>query len=412
MTDGGVNDAMNLSPYKTVLALPGVKPLLLGGLLARVPYAAMSLSLTLYVRFGLGLGYFEAGLVGAVFVIGAAIGSTLHGRLADRAGIRAVLAVTSVSMGVFWLTVGLMPYPVLLVAALPAGLTTLPVFVVIRQPLAALIPDRWRRTAYALDSMLVEVTFMIGPAAATVMAAAAAPWVMPVVIGVWGPLAGGFLWWLNPRTRAEHEIDREVSRPPRRSWLRAPLVAMLVAGVGATIALGGTDMAVVSLLEARSQMSWAWAVMAVWALYSLVGGFVLGSTDRRVSPLILLAVLGATTVPVGLLGDWWLVGLALIPAGLSCAPTIASSVDAVSRMAPPAVRGEAMGMHGSAITVGTAVGAPLVGWTVDNIGVEWGFVTAGLGAVVAAALAAVLVRCGRRPSIDPEPEADTVMAAA
>ncbi|MGH8791274.1 MAG: MFS transporter [Stackebrandtia sp.] len=398
---------MSLAPYRRILAFPGVKPLLLGGFLARMPYAAMGLSLILFVRFGLETGYFEAGLVGAAFVIGGAVGSTAHGRIADRVGIRPVLAATSVCMGLFWLAVPLLSYPALLALALPAGAMNLPVFVVVRQPLAAMIPEEQRRTAYALDSILVETTFMISPALATVAAAMAAPEVMPLAIGVWAPLAGAFLWRLNPPIRADHEQgDAAHERPSRRQWLRGPMIAMLVAGVGATIALGGTDVALVSLLEHRDQLNWAWVVMTVWAVYSLLGGLALGATDRKISPLLLLAVLGAATVPLGWTGQWWLLALALIPAGFVTAPTIASSVDAVSRIAPSRVRGEAMGMHGSAITVGNAVGGPLVGWAVDNIGVEWGFVVAGAGALVAAGIATALTRggfSGTRGADEPAP---------
>jgi MFS family permease len=399
---------MSLTPYKQIWSLPGVRLLLIGGMIARMPYAAMGLSLTLYVRFGLNLGYFEAGLVGAAFVVGGAIGSTMHGRIADRAGIRPVLALTSAAMGVFWLTAGFLPYPILLALALPAGLLNLPVFVVVRQPLAVLVPEAQRRTAYALDSTIVEIAFMTGPAAATVLATAAAPWVMLVVIGIWAPASGALLWWINPQTKTTHEsLAGPTVRPPRREWLRGPMIAMLVAGVGATIALGGSDMALVSLLEHNGQMHWAWAVMAAWALYSLVGGLLLGATDRQVSPLALLAVLGVATIPLGLMGQWWILLIALIPAGLSCAPTIASSVDTVSKLVPASVRGEAMGMHGSAITVGTAVGAPIVGWTVDHIGVQWGFAAAGAGAVFAAIAAAILMRAHRPVAATPEPATAT-----
>ncbi|GAA4892905.1 aspartyl-tRNA synthetase [Stackebrandtia albiflava] len=396
---------MSFAPYRAVLQVPGVKPLLLGGFLARVPYAAMGLSLTLYVRFGLDLGYFEAGVVGAAFVVGSAIGSTVHGRIADRFGIRPVLVVTSVAMGAFWLSVGAMSYPVLLLAALPAGALNLPVFVVVRQPMAALIPEGNRRTAFALDSTLVEITFMIGPALATTMAAMAAPTVIPFAIGVWAPLAGMFLWWLNPRTRAEGEETPAGGTVPRRQWLSGPMLAMFVIGAGAMVALGGTDMAVISLLEGYGQLDWAWVVLAAWALYSMIGGLILGASQRPVSPLWLVVALGVTTVPLGLTGEWWLLALALIPAGAVCAPTIAASVDTVSRLAPPSVRGEAMGMHGSAITLGGAVGAPLTGWVVDNVGVQWGFVAAGAGAVLAAIVAAWLVRprSGRSPEPVPQP---------
>lgn len=383
---------ISLTPYREVLATPGVKMLLLGGFLARVPYAAMGLSLTLYIRFGLDLGYFEAGIAGALFVIGSAIGSTMHGRLADRYGIRLVLALATVAMGSFWLTVATMSYPVLLLVALPAGALNLPVFVVVRQPLAALISERNRRTAYALDSTLVEVTFMIGPAAATSMAAMVAPTIIPIAIGIWAPLAGAFLWWLNPRTRAPGEESADRVRPTLRSWMTGPMLAMFLVGVGATVALGGTDMAVISLLEYSGQLQYAWIVLAAWAFYSMVGGFLLGASRRELSPVWLVAVLGITTVPLGLTGQWWLLALALIPAGVVCAPTIATSVDKVSRLAPAAARGEAMGMHGSAVTLGIALGGPFTGWVVDNIGVQWGFAAAGAGAMLAAVAAGMLTR--------------------
>ena len=412
MAHGGASTEMTLTPFRNVLRLPGVKRLLLGGIIARVPYAAMGLTLTLYIVFGLDRGYFEAGLVGALFVIGGAIGSTVHGRIADRYGVRVILAVTSVAMAAFWLSAGLMSYPVLALLALPAGLVNLPVFVVVRQPLAALVPPEQRRTVYALDSTLVELAFMVGPAAAAVLATLAEPWVMPIVIGTWAPLAGALLWWINPQTTAEHELaEASGPRPARRTWMRPRMVAMLVAGVGATVALGGTDIAVVSMLESTGEDRWLWAVMTLWALYSMVGGFLLGATDRKVNPLWLLAGLGATTIPLGLTGNWWLLALALIPAGMACAPTIAASVDEVSRMVPASVRGEAMGMHGSAITIGSAVGAPFVGWIVDNIGVEWGFVAAGLGAVAAAVIAGALARIGT-PRVDTTPELEPLPSAA
>lgn len=393
---------MSLAPYRRVLAIPGVRSLLLGGLMARMAYAAMGLALILYVRFGLELGYFEAGLAGAAFVTGGALGSTLWGRVADRSGLRPVLAITSVGMGVFWLSLVFLPFPVLLGAALVGGLFNLPVFVVVRQPLAAMVPEESRRSAFSLDSTLVEITFMIGPAVATTMAATAAPAVTPIAIGIWAPLAGALLWWINPGTSGAPEEVRP-PRPPMRQWLNGPVAAMLVAGVGTTMALGGSDVAIVSLLEHNGEMDQAWIVMSVWAAYSLSGGLIFGTMHRDVNPLLLLGVMGAATIPLGLLGQWWLVALLLLPAGIVTAPTIAASVDKVSKLVPASVRGEAMGMHGSAMTIGIAVGGPLVGWSVDYLGPQWGFVTAGSGAVAAAIAAAVLMRLRRVTPAEPAP---------
>jgi predicted MFS family arabinose efflux permease len=82
--------------------------------------------------------------------------------------------------------------------------------------------------------------------------------------------------------------------------------------------------------------------------------------------------------------------LVLVPAAFLCAPTIAATGEEVSRLAPPAARGEAMGLQSSAFTLGAAAGAPLVGFVVDHASPMFGFVLAGVGGVLVAALAWVL----------------------
>jgi predicted MFS family arabinose efflux permease len=62
----------------------------------------------------------------------------------------------------------------------------------------------------------------------------------------------------------------------------------------------------------------------------------------------------------------------------------------VSRLAPPAARGVAMGLQSSAFTLGAAAGAPLVGFVVDHASPGFGFALAGIGGVLVAGLAWVL----------------------
>ncbi|WP_370563189.1 hypothetical protein [Dermacoccus sp. PAMC28757] len=56
-----------------------------------------------------------------------------------------------------------------------------------------------------------------------------------------------------------------------------------------------------------------------------------------------------------------------------CAPTMTASVDAVARVVPERVRGEAMGWHGSFLTTGGALGGPIAGWAIDSHGFAGGF---------------------------------------
>ena len=104
-------------------------------------------------------------------------------------------------------------------------------------------------------------------------------------------------------------------------------------------------------------------MLALWGVYSLVGGFAYGVVQRVPSPAGAAAVLA----PVDDAGrrwpvpQWWLLALALLPAGALCAPTLAAAADAVSRLAPPRCAARRWALHGSAITVGLALGAPLAG---------------------------------------------------
>ncbi|SCF33771.1 Predicted arabinose efflux permease, MFS family [Micromonospora viridifaciens] len=394
---------MNLKPYREALALPGLRSLLLVSVLARIPLTATGVVLTLHVVLDLGRKYGAAGLVGAASTVGAALGAPLLGRLVDRRGLRPVLALTTIAEGVFWASAPELSYPVLLPTAFLAGLLTLPVFSVVRQSVAALVPADRRRPAYALDSMSVELSFMVGPALAVALATALSPRITMWAVGAGIVASGVGFWLLNPPIRSADEPVGPARKVPRREWVTPRLLAVLAVSLAATLVLGGTDVAVVAVLRAGGELGWTGAVLTMWAAASLVGGFAYGAVTRSFSPLVLMAALSLTTIPVGLGGShWWLLCLALIPAGALCAPTIASTADAVSRLAPAAVRGEAMGLHGSAVTVGIALGAPLAGAVIDAWTPPWGFaVTGAIGALVALVVLPVELRHRREAAAEP-----------
>lgn len=398
---------MNLKPYREALALPGLRSLLLVSVLARVPLTATGVTLTFYVVLDLGRGYGAAGLVGAAITVGAAIGGPLLGRLVDRRGLRPVLVLTGIAEAAFWSTAPMLPYPVLLPAAFLAGSLALPIFSVIRQSIAAMVPPERRRPAYALDSMSVELSFMVGPALAVAAATAISPRTTLYLVGAGIVAAGVAFWVLNPPVRGGGEPAGPQPRVPRRSWLTPRLLAVLAVSAAGMLVLGGTDVAVVAVLRENGDVGWTGAVLAVWAVASLVGGFAYGAVTRSFPPLILMAALSLCTIPVGLGGaHWWLLCLALIPAGALCAPTIAATSDAVSRLVPASVRGEAMGLHGSAVTIGMAVGAPLAGAVIDASAPAWGFaVTGTVGALVALAVLPIELRRRRTAAtLAPTPE--------
>jgi predicted MFS family arabinose efflux permease len=394
---------MLLKPYRETLALPGIKSLLAVATLARIPIAAGAVVLTLHVVTDLDRGYGAAGLAGAALTIGGSVGAPVMGRLVDRRGLRPVLVLTTVAEVLFWTIAQAAPYWLLLILALLGGFLALPAFSVARQSIAALTPEAQRLPAFALDSITTELSFMAGPALGVLIAttAGARPAMLTLAAGIL--LAGVGLWWLNPPVRADHEPPVAAGeRIPRRAWLGPRFIAVLAVTMAATLVLAGTDVTLVAVLRANGELSWAGVVMALWAFYSLLGGFAYGTVRRRLPAVFLFTPMAVLTVLVSAgHHHWWLLALLLIPCGALCAPTITASADAVSRMTPAAARGEAMGLHNSALTVGVALGGPLAGLAADTLSPPWGFAAVGgVGVLIALVVLPLERRRGPHPTAD------------
>jgi MFS family permease len=196
---------MHLDTYRAVLRLPGVRSLMVVAMLARVPATAAGVTLTLHVVLDLRGSYGAAGLVGAGATVGSAVGAPVLGRMVDRRGLRPMLALTIVAEAAFWSVAPALSYPALLICAGIGGLLTMPVFSVARQSIAALVQGERRRQAYALDSMSLELSFMIGPALAVLMVTQVSARATMLAVGACIVLAGVALFVLNPPMRAAGE---------------------------------------------------------------------------------------------------------------------------------------------------------------------------------------------------------------
>jgi predicted MFS family arabinose efflux permease len=288
-------------------------------------------------------------------------------------------------------------YLLLLLLAALAGLFVVPTFSIIRQAVMAAVPESDRRTALSLDAVAVEVSFMVGPLvgvwAATIWSTA---WVL-FSIEMLGVLAGIGLYLANPVMHADRgDNDEGDERLPRRAWFRPQFLAMCAAAAATTIVLSGCDIAFVAALRHFDKVSLIGPVLAFWGLGSVIGGLVYGMLHRSISAFLLLGGLALATIPIALAPSVWPLAALGFLAGLLCAPTITATVDQLSRVVPDAARGEAIGWHGSAMTAGSALGAPVAGLAIDQWGWGGGFVSVSLVGVAVAALGAGATRTYRR----------------
>lgn len=376
---------MSFSPYQRVLSISDARRVLLLGLLLRIPIASAAVVLTLHVVQSLGRSYSEAGLVAAGATLAIAVSGPWRGRLLDRFGLRRVVLPSLVVNALCWAIAPFAGYWVLLVLATVAGLFVVPTFSIIRQGVIAAVSDGDRRTALSLDSMGVEMAFMVGPAMAVWLATAFDTRFVLCGLQLAGVLVGIALYVMNPPMRpAAPDTDIAGQVVPRRAWFRAGFLAICGAAAATTIVLGGSDVAIVAAMrefDAVSQMS---IVLVPYAGGSLLGGLIYGAVSRSGQPFLLLLGLAVATAPMALAGGTWSLAAISLIAGLFCAPTITATVDAVSRVVPSVARGEAMGWHGSFMTAGSALGAPLAGAAIDARGFGGGFLlVSGIGVAVA-----------------------------
>ncbi|WP_375498822.1 MFS transporter [uncultured Jatrophihabitans sp.] len=387
---------MGGSLYGRVLAVREVRRAVLLGLVVRVPLWASNVVLTLHVVTHLGRSYAESGLLVAVATVTLAASGPWRGRRIDRVGLRASLAPCLVVLATCWSIAPFVGYWPLLVLAAVAGLFEVPTFTIVRQSLMHSVPDDLRRTALSIDSVAVEISFMIGPVIGVLLATT-----VPTSWALFGcefaSIAGGVAIWIQNPVVRDNSVERP-ARKPARTWLGRRVIAVLLAAGAATVVLGGCDVAIVAALRHLHHQPWIGWVLAVWGLGSAVGGLVYGALHRALPVFPLLGLLGATTIPVALAGGPLMLAVLLFVTGVFCAPTITATVDALSRIVPDAVRGEALGWHGSAMTAGAALGAPLAGVAIDTVSWRGGFVAPGVLGLAVTVIGLLLYRLRDRGS--------------
>ncbi|MBK8868971.1 MAG: MFS transporter [Dermatophilaceae bacterium] len=410
---------MRLQSYRDVVALRDVRLVLALGFLVRLPMFALGIVLTLHVVSTLGRSYGEAGLVSAAFTIALALSAPWRGRLLDRHGLRRTLVPSIVVTSLLWTSMPFVSYAVLLPASVVAGAFAVPSFSILRQALIAAVPDGGRRGALSLDAVCAELSFMIGPAVAVWAAATYdTRWVL-FLLAIGNVVAAVALYVANPRMRTEsgsevvdaQRLDDSTAATPtvdstpaaRRSWVTPGVLAVLGAALASTIVLAGTDVSIVAALRdmgATSSIGW---VLSLWGAGSLVGGLVYGAWHRSISAFWLLGGLAASTIPVAWAWNLPVFAVLVTICGILCAPTITATVDTLSRVVPERSRGEAMGWHGSAMTSGQAIGAPLAGFAIDHAGWGWGFVSVSIVGLTVAVVGAgaIRVRRTRRERLEP-----------
>jgi MFS family permease len=361
--------------YARILRTPGVGLIVFATLIGRLPIGISGLATLLYVREVTG-SFAAAGVCTGALALGSAAGAPFQGRLIDRRGVAtlAPLALLHAAglLGV-WLS-GAAGAPTGVLAGL-AFLTG-----VALPPLSSVLRSRWPYLlakdpglipgAFALDSVLIEAVFVIGPLLTTLVVAAVGPQYALAVSAAC--VTAGTLMLLSGLTdHTGPEPVREGRRVFGLGALANPGLRTLVfASLPVGFALGSVEVAVPAFSEAEGSKALAGVLLAAWSCGSAAAGLAWGARASRF-PLLrahmrFAVLLPLAIAPLALAFSPLTMGILVVVSGLPIAPLIASRNQLVERVTPAGTATEAFTWPLTALVTGVSLGAAVAGAVVES----------------------------------------------
>ncbi|MDQ1512936.1 MAG: hypothetical protein QOC59_778 [Microbacteriaceae bacterium] len=385
--------------YRAVLGRPGALRFSLGAMVARLPISIDTLGIVLLVT-GLSRSYGLAGALAAAYTLANGGMSVVQGRLFDRLGQSRVLpwAASTFGVAVVALVSGLeagLPDAVAFLAAAVAGAAYPPIGSCVRARWSYVLAGRPLevQTAYALESVIDEAIFIIGPTVATVLATTWHPWAGLGIALVSGLTGSFYLASLRDTEPPPQPQDRIAGPRPGMPW--ATVVPLTVVSVALGSMFAAAEVGTVAFSGEHHAKSYAGVLLALWALGSLIAGLVTGNLRWRRPAVFRVqvgcAVLALVMLPMAFVGSMPAMGSALFVAGFAIAPTLIAAMTSIEQTVPSHRLTEGIAILHTGLAAGLAPGAALSGLAIDAHGASAAYVVA-VGAGVVAAFSAFTLR--------------------
>jgi MFS family permease len=381
--------------------------IVLATFIGRMPIGISGLAILLYVREVTG-SFAAAGACTGALALGSALGAPFQGRVVDRRGVGMLLPLAAMHaaglLGIWATGTAGAPAGVLAAVSLVTGAAIPPVSSVLRSRWPYLLAERPELVAgaFALDSVLIEIIFVVGPLLTTVVVATVGPQYALIVSAVC-VLAGTLILLSGLAGRPGPEPSSAGRRALGLGALADPGLRTLVfATLPVGFALGSVEVALPAFSEAEGSKELAGVLLAVWSCGSVVAGLAWGASAMRFSlleaHLRFAWLLPVAIAPLALASSPLTMGLLALLAGLPVAPLIASRNQLIERVTPVGTATEAFTWPLTALVGGISLGAATAGAIVESS--SW--TTAVLVATVVATLGSTVVLTRRHTLAQPQ----------
>lgn len=391
--------------YAQILRRPGIALITAATLLGRLPIGISSLAILLYVREVTG-SFAAAGVATGALALGSAAGAPFQGRLVDRRGVEMLVSLAFVhgaGLVLVWaLGAADAPSGALVPAAFLTGASLPPLSSVLRGRWPSLLADEPElvKSAYALDSVLIQVVFVVGPLLTTAVVALSGP-EYALAVSAAAVLSGTTLLVGGLRDKPEPERP-DAGTALGLGALAAPgLRTLVMASLPLGFCFGTIQVVLPAFSDSHGARELSGVLIAVWAGSSGVAGLLYGARPPRGRSLETVHVSFALLLPLGcaalLAAGSPLTMALLVPlAGAPIAPLVASRNELVERVAPRGTATEAFTWPLTSLVAGVSIGAAVAGSLTEAH--SW---SAAVLVAVAVATAGGLIVLARRDTLAP-----------
>lgn len=390
---------ISLSRYAALLERPELRRTIIASVIGRLPIGILGLAILLATQAASG-SFGHAGAVAACYLAGLAAMAPVLGRIIDRTGPSIILLACAALFPaalvalVLALHLGAPAWTAFPLAAL-AGASFPPITVCLRTFLRRRLADEAQlATAYSLESVLIEVIFIIGPMLVALFVAylsASGAVLFAAACGFTGTL----LFRRSP-VLAHWHIERRHAGTlfgPLAVRGFVPLLAVILAYSGA---FGLLEIGVTAFAAEAGVPALAGLILGLMSVGSAFGGLAYGSRNWHLRLpeqfALMLLLMGAGIAALSLITNAALFVVLGVVAGIVMAPALIIQSMLVAKTAPPQYATEAFTWSTSCLLTGVGLGLGAGGWILEHANSAAVFGAAGAVSLGAAALAYTSLR--------------------